>query len=97
MPGQPPGGIPSVGAGQGTPPDGSICTHPVSIVTQGVPPPQAGDATGMAWGGQGVPIPMLPQPVDGVIWGAHGIPPVAPGLHTPVGWLWLVCAPVPEI
>ena len=100
MPGQPPGGIPCAGAGQGAPPDGGgpICTHPVSIVIQGVPPvdptPQGGDATGMAWGGQGVPIPMLPHPAGGISWVAHGIPPIAPGPHPPVGWLWLVCVPV---
>ena len=61
------------------------------------PVPQVGDATGMAWGtgGQGVSIPMFPQPTDGVIWDAHDIPPNTPGPHPPVGWLWLVCGPVP--
>lgn len=101
MPGQPPGAIACAGAGQGAPPDGwePMCTHPVSIVTHGVPPmdptPQAGDPTGILWGGQGVPIPMLPQLPDGVSWGEHGITPIAPGLHPPVGRLWLVLDGVP--
>lgn len=43
----------------------------------------------------GEPQGMPPHTPDGGTWGGHGIPPIAPGPHPPVGRLWLVFDGVP--